>query len=380
MIYSKVNQFHHIYFKKHKFKSLDKWNSNDKNSIFYHHAYHELHNQVPIYDSLNEPHWKFLQDNKNSILLHENCGETFNFKFIYDLAKLFDLRKINPAQVYVIVMDNVHRNFLKKWLTDFGIHGVNIFVYNHLLNHIIIENNLDESFVKKFSMLSRNYRPWRTQLYCSLLKENLLDEFLYSFYNIQPYEKRVYDVDSIIADLKNLNVTEIDSTITNWLKLIPYELPSNNVFNKWSNITYQAITSSDIHVVIETHYDPFLNNNNGFYDRNYSPNSITEKTYKPMACNRPFIVFSTPYFLEDLRSLGYKTFSKFINEEYDLEIDNQKRLNLIIKEIKRINSLPPNEYNQLILNLKEICNYNLHHLIEEQTLSLPFFLKDYIDA
>lgn len=380
MIYSKVNQFHHIYFKKNKFKSLDEWNPDDKNSIFYHHAYHDLHNQVPIYDCLNEPHWKFLQDNKDAIILHENCGETFNFKFIYDLAKLFDLRKINPAQVYIIVMDNVHRNFLKKWLTDLGINGVNIFVYNHLLNHVTIENNLDESFVKKFSMLSRNYRPWRTQLYCSLLKENLLDEFLYSFYNIQPYEKRVYDVDSIIADLKNLNVTEIDSTITNWLKLIPYELPSNNVFNKWSNITYQAITSSDIHVVIETHYDPFLNNNNGFYDRNYSPSSITEKTYKPMACKRPFIVFSTPYFLEDLRSLGYKTFSKFINEEYDLEIDNQKRLNLIIKEIKRINSLPPNEYNQLILNLKEICNYNLHHLIEEQTLSLPFFLKDYIDA
>jgi hypothetical protein len=153
------------------------------------------------------------------------------------------------------------------------------------------------------------------------------------------------------------------------------------VYNKWADVTYSAIASSDIHLTIETHFDPFLNNNsNDTYDRSFAPSSITEKAYKPIACKKPFIVFSTPYFLEDLKTLGYKTFNGFIDESYDLEIDNSKRLELIVSEINRILNLSEHEYKEMLTEMKEICEYNYELLLKNKNAPIPEFLRDLVNA
>lgn len=53
---------------------------------------------------------------------------------------------------------------------------------------------------------------------------------------------------------------------------------------------------------------------------------VTEKICRPMFNYHPFVVLSTPNFLENLRSLGYKTFDSIVDESYDQEQDPYVRL------------------------------------------------------
>jgi hypothetical protein len=378
MIYSKTERIHHIKFNSKKIKNLLDWTPSP-NDIFYHHFYDDLLNGIKINDSIDDKHWEHLKQNKKSMLMHENCGETFNYNFINEIVELLKLRQIDPSQLYILVMDEVHKTFLINGLKINNVVGVNVEVYNHLLKNVQLDNNLIES-KKKFSSLSRNYRSWRLQLFYHLLKNNLLKDFNYSFYNIHPYEKKSFSVVTMMDDLKKASLPITDNFL-NWLYDVPYKIDeTDNVYNKWADITYVAICSSDIHITIETHFDPFLNNNNDSYDRQFAPSSITEKTYKPMACKKPFIMFSTPYFLEDLKSMGYKTFSDLINEDYDLEIDNKKRLDLIIIEIQKILSMDNDAYLEFINKTKEICEFNYNHLMKQKNEKIPALLRELVDA
>jgi GT2 family glycosyltransferase len=59
-----------------------------------------------------------------------------------------------------------------------------------------------------------------------------------------------------------------------------------------------------------------------------------------------------------MQNLGYKTFSPYIDESYDTEVDNYKRLNMIVQEVNRICNLSKEDYDTLISNCKEIAEYN----------------------
>ena len=48
---------------------------------------------------------------------------------------------------------------------------------------------------------------------------------------------------------------------------------------------------------------------------------ITEKTYRPLANARPFVVLGPAHTVSFLKSLGFKTFSSIIDESYD-DIEN----------------------------------------------------------
>jgi hypothetical protein len=198
-------------------------------------------------------------------------------------------------------------------------------------------------------------------LYGQLVENDLLQHFKYSFHNIWPYTDKnvVFTVDQMLDDLRKLGMDNFSKRFTKWLKRCPYDISSkNDVKNKWSNATYEAIQSADFHLMVETHFDQRSFTGKFEFDRKFGPSSITEKAYKAIACSRPFITFATPYFLEDLRNLGYKTFSPFIDERYDTEIDNMKRLSLIVAEIQRICNLPEDDYSQLVANCRSIAEFN----------------------
>ena len=66
----------------------------------------------------------------------------------------------------------------------------------------------------------------------------------------------------------------------------------------------------------------------------YSELFITEKTFKPILHQMPFIVAGSVGTLEYLRSVGYETFPEIFDESYDGEINSSKRIQMIIEQIK----------------------------------------------
>ena len=353
------------------------------NSIYYFHYYYDLLEGVGILDSLEEKHWDHLRTDPTAKFLYENCNETFTYKLADDIAKVITEKNIHPSKIYMIVMDDVHKNFLSKRLTERSIYGVNIGVFNDLLAKTQVHDN--QHTEHKFSMLSRNYRPWRLRLYAELAQQDLLKDFRYSFYNIFPYgEVRYFDKDTMTKDLTALNF-KIDSAVDTWLSGVPYTLDaSDNVLNKWGDVTYDAILNADFHILVETHYDVsyYVDTSKGSL-RDLAPSSITEKTNKPIACGKPFIAFSTVHFLEDFRSLGFKTFGPYINESYDLEEDNHKRLSMIVAEIKRISELPKDQYDELLFNCRLIAAKNREILLSKKDNTaynaLFEFLRSYFE-
>lgn len=92
----------------------------------------------------------------------------------------------------------------------------------------------------------------------------------------------------------------------------------------YSNTDYQHCA---IELVLETIYES-------------SRIHLTEKTCRPLACGKPFILAAGPNSLKTLRNYGFKTFAPWINESYDLELDCDLRRNLIIAEMRRLSQMP----------------------------------------
>ena len=69
-------------------------------------------------------------------------------------------------------------------------------------------------------------------------------------------------------------------------------------------------------------------------------------------------MFQAKHFLKNFRKLGFKTFSPYINEDYDNIDDDIERFQACVDEMKRISLLSEKDKNVLLDNLKEVCEYN----------------------
>jgi hypothetical protein len=93
---------------------------------------------------------------------------------------------------------------------------------------------------------------------------------------------------------------------------------------------------------------------------------LTEKILRPIACGHPFLLAAGPGSLEYLRSYGFKTFSPWLNEDYDLELDSVTRLEKIIRSMKEFESLPAAEQDVALTEIRKIANYNKQWFFSEQ--------------
>jgi hypothetical protein len=135
-----------------------------------------------------------------------------------------------------------------------------------------------------------------------------------------------------------------------YLKHIPVELDTNKNFKFTVNNTMRKdlFLDSCINLVTETSY-----NNNELF--------ISEKILKPILNYQPFIVFGPVNYLKELKKLGFRTFSEFWDESYDLTKDSRERYFKLSKLLLELNSMNINELNDLYQRTKQICVYNKNH-------------------
>lgn len=121
---------------------------------------------------------------------------------------------------------------------------------------------------------------------------------------------------------------------------------NNSVVTAESSAVYNAedFNYTAISVVLETTFDQRIH--------------LTEKILRAIACGHPFILAAGPGSLQLLKSYGFRTFSGYIDESYDNIVDPELRLSAIVKEMKRISSLPVEQQARLIEVLRTIAAYN----------------------
>lgn len=91
---------------------------------------------------------------------------------------------------------------------------------------------------------------------------------------------------------------------------------------------------------------------------------LSEKIFKPILNWHPFVVASNYRTLALLKSLGYKSFSPYINESYDEIEDDMLRLVAVAKEVKRLCEMSRMELDEFLVGCRKICEFNWNHLKE----------------
>ena len=88
---------------------------------------------------------------------------------------------------------------------------------------------------------------------------------------------------------------------------------------------------------------------------------ITEKTFRAIALEMPFILVAPAGSLEYMRSYGFKTFGSVIDESYDSESDDVARLEKVVKLLKDIENLSVSEKQQIHRACLPMVQHNYEH-------------------
>jgi hypothetical protein len=88
---------------------------------------------------------------------------------------------------------------------------------------------------------------------------------------------------------------------------------------------------------------------------------LTEKTFKAIALEMPFVLVAPAGSLEYLREYGFRTFSGIFDESYDTETDDIQRIERVTKLLKELNDLSVTERQKIHRACLPIVEHNFEH-------------------
>jgi hypothetical protein len=88
---------------------------------------------------------------------------------------------------------------------------------------------------------------------------------------------------------------------------------------------------------------------------------ITEKTFKAIALEMPFVLVAPAGSLEYMREYGFKTFADVFDESYDLETDDVLRIERVTKLLKELDTLTPKERLEIHRACLPLVEHNFDH-------------------
>lgn len=113
---------------------------------------------------------------------------------------------------------------------------------------------------------------------------------------------------------------------------------------------------------------------------------ITEKTFKAIALEMPFILVAPAHSLKYLKHYGFKTFGDIIDESYDQEEDDFRRIEKVGELLETIESSSKELQSKIWKECQEIATFNYNHFYNgdfervlwyELTKTLEYIKQDY---
>jgi hypothetical protein len=88
---------------------------------------------------------------------------------------------------------------------------------------------------------------------------------------------------------------------------------------------------------------------------------ITEKTFKAIALEMPFVLVAPAGSLEYMREYGFRTFAGIFDESYDLETNDVQRIEKVTKLLKELDVLSVKERQEIHRACLPIVEHNYNH-------------------
>lgn len=184
-------------------------------------------------------------------------------------------------------------------ITEDPLSSNNIFIPSSFLTNydehgIILSNNLGFNRKPTFFSLMSKSRPHRDLLVKSLFKKEIISKGKVVYHNCK--DNKIIPLlhkQELFSDLNNFNLPN-----HNW--------PDGQIGPDYSDYSLELVAETSVDFIFPT-----------------------EKITRPLSVGMPFLVIAAPKFIQHLHSLGFETYGKFINEEYDNEPDLHKRIDLV---------------------------------------------------
>ena len=214
-------------------------------------------------------------------------------------------------------------------------------------------NNINNRLFYKFSCLNRlisNQRIYRPIISSFLLKTVRHDWLQLSCNIVDPdtHEHACKTDAKIPSHHRALLNTFVEKEKPILLNTSVKENMQGSIENQSFNISSYYFDKTFCHIVTETL----------FYGKTLH---LTEKSLRPIANRRPFVMVGPPGSLGYLKRYGFKTFDGFWNEDYDNIDDPHDRLDAVMEVIKNINDWSLTKMQSVLVEMKDVLEYNYDH-------------------
>lgn len=330
----------------------------------------------------------------NKIFLLDNSTEGFSFNIPYIYEEIVIKQNLAEDQIFLMsgtadvselvnkVALHYNKNPIKsKWFLPFqnGIADEVFYRKPYLFDKNYRDKQYNyrvDNFKKLYINLNRRWRMHRMSCVTFLHAKNLLKN---GYVSLTKSDDNL-NWNNYYEDVKLEHINHEES----YKYLLDYEKDMFNmgplVLDKNDLIENEAHLSD----TIESYYWTSvlnLTSETNFYTTNtkLTPSGkplneptrfLSEKTFKPIVYLQPFIIVSVPNFLPLLHNLGYKTFHPYIDESYDKEIDDCKRLMRIINELEKFSKMSDKELKEFLHQVKDICFHNFEQLFKNTNFAV----------
>lgn len=315
-----------------------------------------------LFEYLNE---KYLSDLRSgrAVLLLDQSFEGYQTHWLWDFFHEHCKRYDVPPQSIIYVTGNmIVDDVYNKWADENGItERIKVVGYTHFELDVSMttynRSKTDEPLpswekhleyksnnnIKTFGCLNKRIRPHRVWFYNYMKDSNVMDNGLVSMNTIDEHD---YPFEGLTLSTSKVQQLNRD------LPMLVYGKKNNELDDNFYIRRFNDDVNLDtyITVVSEAHC--------GDSDQTMF---LSEKLFKPIACNHPFIVMGNRDSLKMMRKLGYKTFNDYLDETYD-ELPTHERLTEIISVLRDIEYKDKFEWFK---SMEEVVKHNYNNLIDK---------------
>jgi hypothetical protein len=299
-----------------------------------------------------------------------------SMKLIYKINQFIKKHQINQGDNKFIISSNNDLITKMKDGNEELFKGIrlynnnyNIFIAGRFIlelqhkNNVIVENNYNFSIQdelnldkkeKYFLMYNRNtsrvHRPWFVY---NLYKNDLLKHGLVSLMQVDDYDEFIKKDGNF--DELGLTVTDINFLRENTPNFYPLwidESDGERVSNFHNFLSRKDEYEKTFFTIVS---ETSASDNYRF---------LTEKTVKPIMNYHPFLILGNPGSIQQLKDLGFKTFSDYWDESYDGELNFKKRTEMILNEVKILTEKSFEEWKTMLVDMEPILRHNKNLLIK----------------
>jgi hypothetical protein len=150
--------------------------------------------------------------------------------------------------------------------------------------------------------------------------------------------------------LGNSYLAECQPRVDHFISAGPFRVDDldSRAHNTYDHNMTELYSDSYFNIVLETMID--VDDSSGQF--------VTEKTFKPIFNNQFFVAVSSADHLRHLRDLGYKTFSRCIDESYDSTANNQDRFEAVLDLTRSLIKSGQDRLHQLYQDLAPEIQHN----------------------